>query len=153
MGAIALADELLIEGLYHLRRPQLHGGGVRIGVASSPFLILPIAAELNRVSEGTDDSQKFVGRLTDFSREYLREMIALPTTAVDHFAGEIEKISKPAAGKPAPQRVGAVWPARCWSPSRDPSVISPAWRSLAVAVPCRLLPRNFPTPSADDLTI
>jgi hypothetical protein len=62
-----------------------------------------ISAELTRVSEGTDDSQKFVGRLTDFSREYLREMIALPTAAADHFATEIEKISKP-AGKPAPPR-------------------------------------------------
>jgi uncharacterized protein (DUF305 family) len=62
-----------------------------------------ISAELTRVSEGTDDPQKFVGRLTDFSREYLREMITLPTTAVDHFTSEIEKISKP-AGKPAPQR-------------------------------------------------
>lgn len=60
-----------------------------------------ISAELTRVSEGTDDPQKFAGRLTDFSREYLREMIALPTTAVDHFASEIEKISKP-VGKAAP---------------------------------------------------
>lgn len=60
-----------------------------------------VSAELTRVSEGTDDSQQFVGRLTDFSREYLREMITLPTTAVDHFANEIEKISKP-VGKPAP---------------------------------------------------
>lgn len=50
-----------------------------------------VSAELTRVSEGTDDSQQFVGRLTDFSREYLREMITLPTTAVDHFASEIEK--------------------------------------------------------------
>jgi uncharacterized protein (DUF305 family) len=62
-----------------------------------------ISAELTRVSEGTDDPQKFVGRLTDFSREYLREMITLPTTAVDHFAGEIEKISRP-VGKSAPPR-------------------------------------------------
>lgn len=62
-----------------------------------------VSAELTRVSEGTDDSQQFVGRLTDFSREYLREMITLPTTAVDHFANEIEKISKP-TGKAAPPR-------------------------------------------------
>ena len=31
-------------------------------------------------------------------------------------------------GKPAPQRLGAVWPARCWSPARDPSGVTPAWR-------------------------
>jgi|ERR1700730_11545918 hypothetical protein len=62
-----------------------------------------VSTELARVSEGTEDSQKFVGRLTDSSREYLREMISLPNVAVDHFASEIEKISKP-VGKPAPKR-------------------------------------------------
>ncbi|MFI5458630.1 MAG: hypothetical protein ACHRXM_24620 [Isosphaerales bacterium] len=34
-------------------------------------------------------------------------------------------------GKRAPQRVGAVWPARCWSPIRGPAATSPAWRTLA----------------------
>jgi hypothetical protein len=62
-----------------------------------------ISAELARVSEGADDSGKFVGRLTDSSREYLREMTELPKLAVDHFASEIEKISK-AVRKPAPKR-------------------------------------------------
>jgi len=73
-------------------------------VESANHYTQKISAELTRVSEGTDDPQKFVGRLTDFSREYLREMISLPTVAVDHFASEIEKISKPAGGRPAPQR-------------------------------------------------
>ena len=62
-----------------------------------------ISAELERVSEGKEDSQKFVGRLTDSSREYLREMISLPNVAVEHFAGEIEKISK-SVGKPGSKR-------------------------------------------------
>jgi hypothetical protein len=62
-----------------------------------------ISAELTRVSEGTADSQKFVGRLTDSSREYLREMISLPNVAVEHFASEIEKISRP-VGKPGSKR-------------------------------------------------
>jgi hypothetical protein len=62
-----------------------------------------ISAELTRVSEGMDDSQKFIGRLTDFSREYLREMTSLPTVAVNHFTTEIEKISK-AGGKATQQR-------------------------------------------------
>jgi hypothetical protein len=62
-----------------------------------------ISAELNRVGDGTDDAEKFVGRLTDSSREYLREMISLPSVAVDHFASEIEKISKPGR-KPAAKR-------------------------------------------------
>lgn len=62
-----------------------------------------ISAELTRVGKGTEDSQKFLGRLTDSSREYLREMVSLPNVAVDHFATEIEKISKP-GGKPGPKR-------------------------------------------------
>jgi hypothetical protein len=62
-----------------------------------------LGAELTRVSEGSGNSQEFAGRLTDFSREYLREMISLPNVAVDHFVGEIEKISKP-VGKPVPGR-------------------------------------------------
>jgi hypothetical protein len=61
-----------------------------------------IGAELTRVSRG-EHSDRFVGSLLDSSREYLREMIALPNLAVDHFASEIEKISKP-AGKSAPKR-------------------------------------------------
>jgi hypothetical protein len=62
-----------------------------------------ISAELARVSESTDDSERFVGRLTDSSREYLREMTALPNLAVDHFVSEIEKISK-TARKSTPKR-------------------------------------------------
>jgi len=62
-----------------------------------------ISAELARVSDGTDGSDKFVGRLTDSSREYLREMTELPNIAVDHFVSEIEKISK-TVRKPGAQR-------------------------------------------------
>jgi uncharacterized protein (DUF305 family) len=56
-----------------------------------------ISAELEKVSAGGVVSQRFAGQLTDFSREYLREMIALPNVAVEHFATELEKISKPPA--------------------------------------------------------
>jgi len=56
-----------------------------------------ISEELNRVSQAGADSREFVGRLTDLSREYLRDMISLPNLAVEHFTNEIEKISKPAA--------------------------------------------------------
>jgi hypothetical protein len=72
-------------------------------VASAEKYTQKIGAELARVSEGTEDSRKFVGRFTDFSREYLREIVALTPVAVDHFANEVEKISKPAA-TPAPPR-------------------------------------------------
>ena len=56
-----------------------------------------ISAELENISEGETASDKFVGRFTDMSREYLREIIALPNLAVEHFATEVEKITKPAA--------------------------------------------------------
>jgi hypothetical protein len=55
-----------------------------------------ISEELNRVGQKGADSREFVGRLTDLSREYLRNMISLPNLAVEHFTNEIEKISKPA---------------------------------------------------------
>jgi hypothetical protein len=56
-----------------------------------------ISAELGNISEGGTSSDKFVGQFADFSREYLREIIALPNLAAEHFATEVEKISKPAA--------------------------------------------------------
>jgi hypothetical protein len=56
-----------------------------------------ISVELEKGGEGGDVSKKFVGHFTDFSREYLREIIALPNLAIEHFASEVEKISKPSA--------------------------------------------------------
>jgi hypothetical protein len=56
-----------------------------------------ISAELEKMSDGGAVSEKFIGQFTDLSREYLREIIALPNLAVEHFATEVEKISKPAA--------------------------------------------------------
>ena len=56
-----------------------------------------ITAELERVSERGAISGNFAGHLTDFTREYLREIIALPNLAVEHFASQVEKISKPSA--------------------------------------------------------
>ena len=62
-----------------------------------------VSVELARVSEGSADSGKIIGRLTEFSREYLREMTALPTVAVDHFSNEIDRISK-VRSRTAPKR-------------------------------------------------
>jgi hypothetical protein len=39
------------------------------------------------------------------------------------------------AGKRGPRRVGAFWPARCWSPARGSDAPSPAWRALADGPP------------------
>jgi hypothetical protein len=54
-----------------------------------------LSTELNRVDDGGADSKQFVGRVTDLSREYLREMISLPNVAVNHFTSEMERISSP----------------------------------------------------------
>jgi hypothetical protein len=54
-----------------------------------------ISAELEKVSEAGAVPQNFVGQLTDFSREYLRELVSLPNLAVEHFTTEIDTIVKP----------------------------------------------------------
>ena len=51
------------------------------------------------MSEGGAISKNFAGQLTDFSREYLREIIALPNLAIEHFSSEVEKISKPSPNR------------------------------------------------------
>jgi hypothetical protein len=55
-----------------------------------------IRTELEKVSEAGTIPKSFVGQITDFSREYMREITTLPNLAVEHFASEVEKISKPA---------------------------------------------------------
>jgi len=56
-----------------------------------------ISAELSKVDQGSEGSKEFVGRLTDLSREYLRNLTELPNVAVKQFTSEIEKIGQPAA--------------------------------------------------------
>jgi hypothetical protein len=56
-----------------------------------------LSAELEKVSEGGAVPKNFGGQFTDFSREYLREIITLPNLALEQFASEVEKISKPSA--------------------------------------------------------
>lgn len=58
-----------------------------------------IGAELDKVSEGGDISNDLAGQLADFTREYLREIVTLPNLALEHFASEVEKISKPAPSR------------------------------------------------------
>jgi hypothetical protein len=62
-------------------------------------------SELTQVGAGGADSQQLVGRVTDFGREYVREVIALPAVAMEHFASEVEKISKRTAAQSSPKRV------------------------------------------------
>lgn len=56
-----------------------------------------LSDELARISEGNTDSKEVVGRLTDLTREYLRNLSELPNLTARQFSGEIEKLGKPAA--------------------------------------------------------
>jgi hypothetical protein len=54
-----------------------------------------ISAELEKIKEGHTVPDKFVGQLTDLSREYFREIVALPKVAAENFTSEMDRISKP----------------------------------------------------------
>lgn len=56
-----------------------------------------ISEELAKISEGGASSQDVVGRLSDLTREYLRNLTELPNEAVRQFSGDMEKLTKPQA--------------------------------------------------------
>lgn len=51
--------------------------------------------ELARVSQGDVEPSELAGRLTDITRQYLREMTEVPGAAAKHFNTQLEKIGKP----------------------------------------------------------
>lgn len=67
-------------------------------VASADKYTQQLRAELDKADQGNGSSQQFVGKLADLTRQYLREVVALPAAAVEHFNNEVEK----AAAAPAP---------------------------------------------------
>jgi hypothetical protein len=54
-----------------------------------------ISNELARLEEPDATDGDTVGRLTDLTRAYLRELTTLPTLAVNHFNTELEKVGQP----------------------------------------------------------
>jgi hypothetical protein len=54
-----------------------------------------IGDELARMEDPDRRDGDVVGRLTDLSRAYLRELTELPTASVKHFNSELEKIGRP----------------------------------------------------------
>jgi hypothetical protein len=54
-----------------------------------------VSHELARLDDPAREDSEFVGRFTDLSREYLRDLTELPNLAVKHFNGELEKIGRP----------------------------------------------------------
>jgi|GEM_PF-2340992 hypothetical protein len=53
-----------------------------------------LSDELARVDEEGTKSDTAISRLSDLTREYLRELGKLPGIAAEQFSGEIEKLSK-----------------------------------------------------------
>src|SRR5438045_1761425 len=49
--------------------------------------------ELLKISEGGEGSNEVAGRLTDLSREFLRELAELPNQAVSQFNSEVQRES------------------------------------------------------------
>ncbi len=72
-------------------------------VASADKYTQKLRVELDKAEQG-GTSQQFVGKLGDLTREYLREVVALPAAAVEHFNQEIEKTAAAASATPAPKR-------------------------------------------------
>ena len=54
-----------------------------------------ISDELARMDDAENGEGDLVGRLSDLTREYLRDLTELPGVAVNHFNGELEKIGQP----------------------------------------------------------
>src|SRR5580692_4516930 len=72
-------------------------------VASADKYTQQLRAEIDKADQG-GTSQQFVGKLGDLTREYLREVVALPAAAVERFNREIEKTVPAAATTPAAKR-------------------------------------------------
>ncbi len=73
-------------------------------VTSAEKYTQQLQAELDKVDQGGETSRQFVGKLADLTREYLREVVALPAAAVEHFNNEVEKTTSAAAATPSPKR-------------------------------------------------
>ena len=65
-------------------------------VASADKYTRAVNAELAKLEEA-GESGDIVGRLSDLTREYLRTMTQLPSTAVKEFNTQLETIGKPKA--------------------------------------------------------
>ena len=58
-----------------------------------------VSDELAKLDEQDGDAGDLVGRVSDLTRQYLRDMTELPTAAVTHFNSQLEKIGKPTSGR------------------------------------------------------
>jgi len=73
-------------------------------VASADKYTQQLRSEIDKADGGGETSQQFAGKLADLTREYLREVVALPSAAVEHFNNELTKTTAASAATPAPKR-------------------------------------------------
>ncbi len=64
-----------------------------------------LGQELSGIEDGTINSEEVVARLSDLSRQYLREMSDLPRSSVKQFTSELKKITQPKAKRTRAARV------------------------------------------------
>ena len=56
-----------------------------------------VSDELAKLEAEDGDAGDLLGRITDLTRDYLRELTDLPTASVQHFNAQLETIGKRAA--------------------------------------------------------
>jgi hypothetical protein len=64
-----------------------------------------VSDELSKLDAESGDTSDALGRISDLTREYLRDLTQLPTASVQHFNGQLEKIGK---RTPRPARAARV---------------------------------------------
>lgn len=64
-----------------------------------------VSDELAKLDAQDGDAADLLGRVSDLTREYLRDMTELPTMAVKHFNSQLEKIGKPTSRRTRAARV------------------------------------------------
>ena len=66
---------------------------------------LAVSDELAKLDGRDGDVDDLVGRISDLTREYLRNITEIPTTSVKHFNSQLEKIGRPASRRTRAARV------------------------------------------------
>src|SRR5687768_2565767 len=79
-----------------LARTQLAAMSAMVGfwrgwVESADTFNQALAEQLNKISEGGQDSKAVIGEFSDSTRQFLRNLTDLPNVATQRFSSEIEK--------------------------------------------------------------
>jgi hypothetical protein len=64
-----------------------------------------VSDELAKLERENGDAGDLLGRITDLTREYVRNLTELPTTSVQHFNTQLETIGKRTAKRTRAARV------------------------------------------------